>query len=169
MTRRMATKKGIILTAIILGIITAASFSLWLIPQHANSGTLISDYNSELESIKERHGVIINETSDELNNMLGGSLSPDDFIAGAQTSSSQIDSLLSEIIESRAPQEWRESYLNYGEALKKYNDYLTETIVIANKVKDNVSINDLQDELQKLDSVKKESESYAIKANETKP
>ena len=140
----MATKKGIILTAIILGIITVASFSLWLVPQHSNSGPLISDYNSELESIKERHGIIINETSGELNNMLNGSISPDDFITGAQTSSSQVDSLLSEIIESKAPQEWRESYLNYGEALKKYNEYLTETIVIANKVKNNVSTNDLQ-------------------------
>ena len=169
MTEWVATRKGIILTAVILGIITAASFSLWLIPQHENSGPLISDYRSELESIKERHDIIINETSDELNNMLGGSLSPDDFITRAQTTSSQVASLLTEIIESRAPQEWRESYLNYGEALKKYNDYLTETIVIANKVKGNVSINDLQDELQKSDSMKKESESYAIKANETKP
>lgn len=169
MTEGVATKKGIILTAIILGIITAASFSLWLIPQHSNSGPLLSDYRNELESIKERHDIIINETSNELNNMLGGSLSPDDFITRAQTSSSQVDSLLSEIIESRAPQEWRESYLNYGEALKKYNDYLTETIVIANKVKGNVSINDLQGELQKLDSMRKESKSYAIKANETKP
>ena len=165
----MVTKKGIILTAVILGIITAASFSLWLIPQHQNSGPLISDYRNELESIKERHDIIINETSDELNSMLGGSLSPDDFITRAQTSSSQVDSLISEIIESGAPQEWRESYLNYDEALKKYNDYLTETIVIANKVKGNVSTNDLQDELQKLESMKKESESYAIKANETKP
>jgi hypothetical protein len=165
----VATKKGIVLTAIILGIITAASFSLWLIPQHENSGPLISDYRNELESIKERHDVIINETSNELNNMLGGSLSPDDFITRAQTASSQVDSLLSEIIESGAPQEWRESYLNYGEALKKYNDYLTETIVIANKVKDNVSINDLQGELQKLNSIRKDSESYVIKANETKP
>jgi hypothetical protein len=165
----VATKKGIILTAIILGLVTAASFLIWSLPQHENQGTLISDYRSEIESIKERHEVIINETNDEWKNMLAGSLSPDDFITGAQTSSSQVDSLLSEIIESRAPQEWHESYLNYGQALKKYNDYLTETIVIANKVKDNVSINDLQDELQKLDSVKKESESYAIKANETKP
>lgn len=165
----MATKKGIVLTAIILGAITAASFSLWLIPQHQNSGPLISDYRNELESIKERHDIIINETSDELNNMLGGSLSPDDFITRAQTASSQVDSLISEIIESGAPPEWRDSYLNYDEALKKYNDYLTETIVIANKVKGNVSVNELQGELQKLDSMKKESESYAIKANETKP
>jgi ABC-type antimicrobial peptide transport system permease subunit len=169
MTEVMATKKGIILTAVILGAITAASFSLWFIPQHENSGPFISDYRNELESIKERHSIIINETSDELNNMLGGTLSPDDFITRAQTSSSQVDSLLSEIIESRAPQEWRDSYLNYGEALKKYNDYLTETIVIANKVKDNVSSSDLQSELQKLDSMKKEFQSLAIKVNETNP
>jgi len=165
----VATKKGIILTVTILGAITAASFSLWLVPQYQSSGPIISDYRNELESIKERHDVIINETNNELNSMLGGTLSPDDFITRAQTASTQVDSLISEIIESGAPQEWRESYLNYDEALKKYNDYLTETIVIANKVKSNVSVNDLQGELQNLDSIKKESDSYAIKANETKP
>lgn len=165
----MATKKGIILTAIILGIITVASFSIWVIPKHENPSLVISDYRSELDSIKERHEVIIKEMDGEWKNMLAGSLSPDDFIVGTQTSSSQINSLLSEIIESRAPQEWRESYLNYGEGLKKYNDYLTETIVIANKMKGGVSLNDLKVELQQLDGLKKESESYTIKANETKP
>ena len=169
MTFGVATKKGIILTAIILSIITAASFSIWFIPQHENSSFVISDYRGELDSIKERHGVIINEIDDGWKNLLAGSLSPDDFIARAQTSSSQINSLLSEIIESRAPQEWRESYLNYGEALKKYYDYLTETIVITNKVKAGISIDNLKEELQKLDTMKKESESFTMKANETKP
>ncbi len=169
MTEWVATKKGIVLTAIILGIITAASFSIWLIPQHENASLVISDYRSEIDSIKERHEVITKEIDYEWKNMIVGSLSPDDFIIRAQTSASQINSLLSEVIESRVPQEWRESYLNYGEALKKYNDYLTETIVIANKVKGGVSINDLKDELQKLDAMKNESESYTIKANETKP
>jgi len=169
MTLGVATKKGIILTAIILSIITAASFSIWLIPQHENSSFVISDYRSELDSIKERHGVIIKEIDEDWKNLLAGSLSPDDFITRAQTSSLQINSLLSEIIESRSPQEWRESYLNYGEALKKYYDYLTETIVIANKMKGGVSIDDLKDELQKLGTMKKESESFTIKASEIKP
>jgi len=169
MTQRMATRRGIVLTAAILGAITAASFSIWLIPQHGNPNFVISDYRSELDSIKERHEVIIHEIDDAWKNMLGGSLTPEEFIVRAQTSSSQISSLLSEIIEGGAPQEWRERYLNYGEVLKSYNDYLTETIVIANKMKDGVSIKDLTEELQKLDIMKKESESYAIKANETKP
>ena len=169
MTLGVATKKGIILTAIILSIITAASFSIWLIPQHENSSFVISDYRSELDSIKERHQVIIKEIDEDWKNLVAGSLSPDDFIVRAQTSSSQINSLLSELIESRPSQEWRESYINYGEALKKYYDYLTETIVIANKVKGGVLIDDLKEELQKLDTMKKESESFTIKANETKP
>jgi hypothetical protein len=169
MTQGMATKKGIIITATILGVITVASFSIWLIPQHGGSSFVISDYRNELDSIIERHKVIMNEIDDDWKNLIAGSLSFDDFIARAQTSTSQINTLLSEIIESRAPQEWDESYLNYGESLKKYDDYLTETIVIANKMKGGVSINDLKDELQKLDIIKKESESFAIKANETKP
>lgn len=165
----MATKKGIILTAVTLGAITAASFLIWIIPQQNSPSFIISDYNSEINSIKERHQIISNEMDGELKNMTSGELSPDDFISRAQTSSSQINSLLSEIIESKAPQEWRESYLNYGESLKKYDEYLTETIVIANKMKEGVSVNDLSGELQKLSDLRKESESLATKANETKP
>ena len=111
----------------------------------------------------------MNEIDDNWKNLVTGSLSANDFIARAQTSASQINVLLSEIIESRAPKEWDESYLNYGESLKKYDDYLTESIVIANKVKGGVSINDLKEELQKLNTIKNESEAFAIKANETKP
>ncbi|TLX69747.1 MAG: hypothetical protein E6L05_05090 [Thaumarchaeota archaeon] len=165
----MATKKGIVLTTIILSIITAASFSIWLIPQHESSSIVISDYHSELDSIIERHKIIMNEIDNNWKNLVTGSLSANDFIARAQTSASQINVLLSEIIESRAPKEWDESYLNYGESLKKYDDYLTESIVIANKVKGGVSINDLKEELQKLNTIKNESEAFAIKANETKP
>jgi hypothetical protein len=169
MTHGMASKKGIIITAIILGIITAASFSIWLIPQHENSSFVISDYRGELDSIIERHKIITNEMDDSWKNLLAGSLSADDFITRAQMSASQINALLSEIIESKAPQEWDESYLNYGESLKKYNDYLIETMAIANKMKSGVSINDLKEEQQKLDIMRKDSESFAIKANETKP
>ena len=169
MIHGVAIKKGIIITAIILGIITAASFSIWLIPQHENSGFVISDYRGELDSIIERHKVITNEMDDGWKNLLDGSLSPDDFIARGQMSSSQVNALLSEIIESKAPREWDESYLNYGESLKRYDDYLIETMVIANKMKGGVSINDLKEEEQKLDIMRKESESFAVKANETKP
>ena len=81
----MATKKGLILTAVTLSAITAASFLIWIIPQQNSPGFVISDYNSEINSIKERHQIISNEMDDALKNMTSGSLSPDDFISRAQT------------------------------------------------------------------------------------
>jgi len=165
----LVKKRGIVITAAILGAITAASFSIWLIPQSDDSSFVVSDFRSYLESIKERHGVIAKEIENGLQSMLAGTTSLDDFIIKAEASTSQINSLIIEIAKSDAPQEWHESYLNYGESLKSYNSYLREVIVMANKMKGDVSDKELQENIETLDSIKKESESFALKSHETKP
>ena len=165
----MITKRGIAITIVILGAITAASFSVWLIPQNDDSSFVVSDFQVHLESIKARHGVIAEETESDLQNMIGGTVLPDDFILKAEISSSQINSLIIEIVKSEAPQEWQESYLNYDESLKRYNGYLREAISIANKMKGDISDAELQESLERLDGIKKESESFALKSDETKP
>ena len=165
----MVRKKGIAITAAILGTITAASFSIWLIPQSGDSSFVVSDFRSYLESIKERHGVIAEEIENDLQSVLADTTSPDDFIIKAEASTSQINSLIIEITKSDAPQEWRESYLNYGESLKRYNIYLREAIVMANKMKGDVSDKEVQGSIETLHSIKKESESFALKSDETKP
>ncbi|MGI0102425.1 MAG: hypothetical protein ACREA7_07515 [Nitrosotalea sp.] len=165
----MATKKGIVITIILLGAITAASFAIWILPQNRGPAFVVSDYGNEVESVKERHLLIMSEMDSDLTGLLNHSIVPDDFIARAQTSSSQTTSLITEIIESSPPQEWRESYFNYDEALKKYNDYLTETIALANKVKDNASSSDLSDEMSKIDSLRNDTNSFIAKSNETSP
>ena len=165
----MVKKRGIAITAAILCAITAASFSIWLIPQSDDSGFLVSNFRSHFESIKERHGVVAEEIENGLQSMLDGTTSPDDFILKAEASISQINSLIIEIAKSEAPQEWHESYLNYGESLKSYNSYLTEAIVMANKMKGDVSDKELQESLERLHGIKKESESFALKSDETKP
>ncbi len=165
----MVKKRGIAITAAILGAITAASFSIWLIPQSDDSGFVVSDFRSHLESIKERHGVVAEEIENDLQSMLAGTTSPDDFILKAEASTSQINSLIIEIAKSEAPQEWHESFLNYGESLKSYNSYLREVIVMANKMKGDVSDKELQESLEMLEGIKKESESFALKSDETKP
>ncbi|HXX05846.1 MAG TPA: hypothetical protein VEJ68_03390 [Candidatus Bathyarchaeia archaeon] len=165
----MATKKGIIITAIILGVISAASFAVWFFPQNRGPGIVVSDYGNELDSVRERHGLISAEMESNLKSLLNQTLSPDDFINMTQTSSNQVTSLITELIESNPPVEWRESYLNYDEALKKYNDYLTETVTLANKMKGGSSLNNLSDELSTLSSLKNESDSFIIKSNETRP
>lgn len=164
----MATKKGIVITTVILGAIAAASFTVWVFPQ--NSSTfVVSDYGNELNSVRERHGLINTEMESNLKNLLNQTLSPNDFINMTQTSSIQVTSLITELIESNPPVEWRESYLNYDEALKKYNDYLTETVSLAIKIKHGILPNDLNEELSKLDSLKNESNSFIVKSNETRP
>lgn len=167
--RWLATKRSIVISAAILAGITAASFIVWFIPQNKSSILVVSDYKSHLDSIRERHIAIINETENDFKEMLSGKISPDDFITRADASSSQINSLIIEMIESRPPQEWHERYSNYGEALKSYNSYLRESVIVANKMKDGIPPENLQENLSKLENLKKELESFSLKSHETKP
>jgi hypothetical protein len=164
----LAKKRGIIITAVILAAITAVSFSIWLIPQKEGSSFVVSDFQAHLESIQAKQKVIADEIETDLQAMITGTVTPDNFIMRAEASTSQINALIIEIVESGAPEQWHESYLNYGESLKSYNSYLRETIVLANKIKDDNS-NNIQENLEKLDALKKETETFVLKANETKP
>jgi len=165
----MATRKGIVVTAIVLVAISAASFVIWIVPQNRGSSFVVSDYKSELESVRERQTLIATEMESGLKELLDKTLPPDDFVTRAQTSSAQVTSLITELIESNPPVEWRESYLNYDESLKKYNEYLTESISLAKKMKGGISLVDLNEEISKIDSLKKESNSLVRKSNETRP
>lgn len=166
---QMATKKGIVITIIVFGAITAASSVIWILPQNRGPTFVVSNYGNEIESVKERHALIMSAMDSDLTGLLNNTIVPDDFIARAQTSSSQTTSLITELIESNPPPEWRESYLNYDEALKKYNDYLTETIALANEIKNNASSSDLSDETSKIDSLRNDTNSFITKSNETSP
>ena len=165
----MVTRKGIVVTAIILVAISAASFVIWIVPQNRGSSFVVSDYKSELESVRERQTLIATEMESGLKELLDKTLPPDDFVTRAQTSSAQVTSLITELIESNPPIEWRESYLNYDESLKKYNEYLTESISLAKKMKGGISLVDLNEEISKIDALKKESNSLVRKSNETRP
>src|SRR5574337_691879 len=165
----MATKKGIIITAAILAVIAGASFVVWFLPQNHGSSIIISDYKSELDSVKERHLLIISDTESNLKGLAEKTISPDNFTSQAQISSSQITSLISELVESNPPIEWKQSYGAYFESLKKYNDYLAETISLANKIKGGASPSDINDEMSKINSLKQESDALASKSNQTRP
>ncbi|CUR52470.1 conserved exported protein of unknown function [Nitrosotalea devaniterrae] len=165
----MATKKGIIITAVILAVIAGASSLVWFLPQNHGSSFVVSDYKSELDSVKERHSLIIADTESNLKGLSDKTLSPDNFTSQAQISSSQITSLISELVESNPPVEWKQSYGAYFEGLKKYNDYLTEIISLANKIKSGSSSSDISDEMSKIDSLKQESDSLVSKSNQTRP
>lgn len=164
----LAKKRGIILTIAILAAITGVSFFTWFIPQMEESSFVVSDFKEHLENVQIKQKVIADEIEMDLQEMLSGTVTPDDFIMRAEASTSQINALIIELIESKAPQEWHESYLNYGESLKSYNGYLREAIVLANKIKEDNS-SDIKENLERLDMLKKESEAFALKVDETIP
>jgi hypothetical protein len=166
----MASKKGIVITIAILAIISGASFVVWILPQnHGGSSVVVTDYKNELDSVKERHLLISNAIQSNLKALSDKTITPDEFINQTQVSSSQVSSLISELVESNAPTQWQQSYGAYFESLKKYNNYLTETISLATKMKDQISSSDLNDEMSKLDSLKKESDALATKSDQTRP
>lgn len=165
----MVTKKGIIITAAILAVIAGASFVVWFLPQNHGSSFVVSDYKNELDSVKERYLLISEDTESSLKELTDRTLTPDNFTNQAQVSSSQITSLISELIESNPPTEWKQSYGAYYESLKKYNDYLAETISLANKIKGGAPSSDISDEMSKIDSLKQESDALASKSNQTSP
>ncbi len=165
----MASKKGIIITAAILAIIGAASFVVWMLPQNGGSTIVVSDYKNELDGIKDRFSTISSSTDSNLKALSDKSISPDEFINQTQVSSSQVTSLIGELVESNAPSAWKPSYGAYFESLKKYNDYLTETISLASKMKGSTSSSELNDEMSKMESLKNESESLAAKSDQLRP
>lgn len=164
----MATKKGIVITVIILAAITAASFSLWFIPQNIETKIVISDYRMHLDNVKEIHSTLNNGISEEFKNMLNERITTQDYINIAEISSSQVNSLIIQLVESDAPEEWHESYLNYMESLKIFNSQIRETIVVANMIKDDKT-DEIQSIIEKIELLKKDSESFAKASEDARP
>ena len=165
----MATKKGIAVTVVILAAITAASFLVWLIPQNIENKIIVSDFEAHLDNIKEIHFTLQTEVDQEFQNMLNGKINSTEYIEIAEVSSSQVNSQIIQLVESKAPEEWHESYLNYIESLKKFNLQIRETIVVATIMNENNDSGKIQDIFEKIDSLRKDSELLAIASDDTRP
>jgi len=165
----LATTKGIAVTVVILAAITAASFLVWLIPQNIENKIIVSDFEAHLDNIKEIHFTLQTEVDQEFQNMLNGKINSTQYIEIAEVSSSQVNSQIIQLVESKAPEEWHESYLNYIESLKKFNSQIRETVVVATIMNENNESGKMQDILEKIDSLRKDSESLAIASDDTRP
>lgn len=165
----MASRKGIIITGIVLAAIGGASFIIWFLPQNHDSTFVVSDYKNELDSVKEKHLLIVADIESGLKGLSDKTMSPDNFTSQAQIASSQVSSLITELVESNPPAAWKQSYGAYYESLKKYNDYLAETISLASKIKGGASPSEISDETSKISSLKQESDSLAAKSDQIRP
>ncbi|TAK17407.1 MAG: hypothetical protein EPO37_06960 [Nitrosarchaeum sp.] len=162
----MASKKGIAVTVIILVAITAASFLFWVIPQENPSTLVVSDYENYLDGVKKIHEVLQESIETEFQNLLNEKTSPDEYIAITEVTSTQVTAQISEFITSKPPEEWQDSYISYMEALKKFNEYIIETKVAANMLKEGQIDTEI---MQKIESLRSESQELMNKSNELRP
>jgi len=162
----MASKKGIIITAIILAAITATSFLFWIIPQDNPLTLVVSDYENYLEGVKKIHKVLQESMETEFQNLLDGKISPDEYISITEITTSQVTAQISEFVTSKPSEEWQNSYIVYMDALKKFNAYILETKVAANMLKmGQIDSNTLQ----KIESLRLETQELVKKSDELRP
>ena len=165
----MASKKGIGVTIAFLVGVVAASFLVYLIPEDTTMKIVVSDFEKYLDITKEKamlESVSIDESFEKL---MEKKMSPNEYIGIAKVSSSQIDSLIIEMIDSGATQEWVESYVNYIDALKKLNEKITETIVVANLMNGDDNSNSINEIIAKIHQLETESLDLMKKSDNTRP
>ena len=165
----MASKKGIGVTIAFLVGIVAASFLVYLIPEDTTMKIVVSDFEKYLDITKEKamlESVSIDESFEKL---MEKKMSPNEYIGIAKVSSSQINSLIIELTDSGATQEWVESYVNYINALKKLNEKITETIVVANLMNDDDNSNSINEIISKIHQLETESLDLIKKSDNTRP
>jgi len=165
----MASKKGIVVTIAVLVGVIAASFLVYLIPEDTTMKIVVSDFGKYLDITKEKamlESVSIDESFEKL---MEKKMSPNEYIGIAKVSSSQINSLIIELTDSGATQEWVESYVNYIGALKKLNEKITETIVVANLMNDDDNSNSINEIIAKIHQLETESLDLIKKSDNTRP
>ena len=165
----MASTKGIAVTIALLVGVVVASFLVYLIPEDTKMKIIVSDFEKHLDTNKEKVLMEVTSIDSSFKKLMENELSPDQYIMIAETSSSQINSLVIELTNSGATEEWIESYVNYIGALKKLNEKITETIVVANLMNDDDNSNSINEIIAKIHQLETESLDLIKKSDNTRP
>ena len=156
----MASKKGIAITVIILVIITGVSFLSWIVPQDNQTTFVISDYGNYLDGVKKIQEVLQESIDIEYQNLHNGDISPEDYIKITEVTSSQVTTQISEFVTSKPPEEWVDSYISYMDAMKKFNEYIIETKVVANLIEKESFEKEMTKTILKIEILKTEYQEY---------
>jgi len=165
----MASKKGIGVTIAVLVGVIAASFLVYLIPEDTTMKIVVSDFEKYLDITKEKATLESMSIDESFEKLMEKKMSPNEYIGIAKISSSQINSLIIELTDSGATQEWVESYVNYIGALKKLNEKITETIVVANLMNGDDNSNSINEIIAKIHQLEIESLDLIKKSDNTRP
>ena len=167
----MGSKRGVVITAVILVAITIASFSVWIGNNTTNTEMtiVVTDFENHQEGISERHKIISNAVEESFSRLINEQISTDEYIKIAEVSSSQNNALLIELAYSDAPQEWQESYINRIASLKSFEAYVIETMVLSNMIENNEEQKQKTEILDNIEKFKEEYIQYGKMADAAKP
>ena len=155
---------------VVLIAITIASFSVWQIPDNPKMTIVVTDFESHLEGIDARHEIIANAVDESFSELMNEKMPAEEYIKIAEVSSLQNNGLLMELVESNAPEEWQERYINRITSLKSFEVYIIETMVMAEFLGDDYGNFEQKDDLlDKIEKFKQEFIQYAQMADSTKP
>ena len=165
----MASRKGIGVTIAILVGVVAASFLVYLIPEDTTMKITVSDFGEHLDITKERALMESSSIDESFKKLMENDMNQDEYIRIAEVSSSQILTLIIELKDSGATQEWTESYVNYIGALKKLNEMIMETIVVANLMDSGDNSDSINEIIAKIHQLETESLDLIKKSDNTRP
>ena len=150
----MASKKGLGVTIAILVGVTAASFLVYLIPENVDTEMkfIVSDFEKYLDDIDEKTSMLSTTVEESFGDLINHELSPEEYFVTAGITQQQVNSLIIELTLSGEPQEWTISYKTYVGALKKLNEQITETVVVANLMNE---INSIDCDEECMDSMER--------------
>ena len=165
----MGSRKGIAVTIAILVGVVAASFLVYLIPEDTTMKITVSDFGEHLDITKERASMEITSVDESFEKLMKSKMSSDEYIRIAEISSLQINSLIIELTNSGATQEWTESYVNYIGALKKLSEMITETIVVASLIDNDDNLDSVNEIIDKIHQLETESLDLTKKSDAARP
>ena len=165
----MGSRKGIGVTIAILVGVVAASFLVYLIPEDTTMKITVSDFGEHLDITKERASMEITSVDESFEKLMKSKMSSDEYIRIAEISSLQVNSLIIELTNSGATQEWTESYVNYIGALKKLSEMITETIVVASLMDNDDNSDSVNEIIAKIHQLETESLDLIKKSDNTRP
>jgi len=165
----MTSKKGITITIIILVGVVAASFLFYLVPEDTTMKITVSDFEKHLDDVDQRTSMLSMGVEESFDDLLNHNLSSEEYFVTAGVTQSQVNSLIIELTLSGAPQEWTESYKTYIFALKKLNEQITQTMIIANLMKDDGNSDSVNEMISNLYELRAELRDLISESNNLRP
>ena len=165
----MGSKKGIGVTIAILVGVVAASFLFYLIPEDTGMKLVVTDFEKHLDDVDERTTMLSTAVEESFGDLINHKLSSEEYFVTAGVTQSQVNSLIIELTLSGAPQEWTTSYKIYIDSLKKLNEQITETVIVANLMKDGDNSISVDEMISKIHELRAELLNLIEKSDNLRP